>query len=43
MSGRLVRESTGALTLTQLSNAVRLLASAVIALARLYLGHIEID
>ena len=38
-----IRDSTGALTLAQLSNAVRVLASAVIALGRLYLGRIEVD
>lgn len=34
-----IRDSTGALTLAQLSNAVRLLATVVIALVRLRLGR----
>jgi hypothetical protein len=38
-----IRDSSGALTLAQLSNAVRVLAGAVIALGRLYLGRIETD
>jgi hypothetical protein len=38
-----IRDSTGTLTTLQLSNAVRVLAGAVIALGRLYLGRIEID
>lgn len=38
-----IRDSTGTLTAAQLSDAVRLLASAAIALGRLYLGRVEID
>jgi hypothetical protein len=38
-----IRDSTGDLTATELSDAVRLLASVGVALARLRLGHTETD
>lgn len=40
---QLIVKSTGALTLSQLSNAVRLIAQVVIALVRIQLGRREID